>query len=831
MAPLIVAAWLPALLVLSGRMYVRPETLTFFYIAVFLAILSRIDRRPGLALLLPMVQVLWVNTQGLFVFGPILYGSAMLEAALRTGAFDRGRKGWWRVVVGSAALTGLACLVNPYGLRGALYPLQIAGTMANPVFSQTIAELTPIPVFIQRGGLGSLPLRLQLLTLLVGALSFLGPVCWLVWSRLKPTSQALPGAGKATPARAEKPASTRSGKSSRRGARGGNEARPPAPSYWGLSVFRLLLFAFFSLLSFQATRNSHQFAAVVGTITAWNLGEWAAGLRRRALERSGPEGGRPGRGLIPRVLTLGAVLAVTVWVATGSFYRAANEGRAIGLGEEPLWYPHDAVKFCGTEGMPDRFLGFHIGHASLYDYYFGPDRKVWVDARLEVIGPELYERYSGLQRLLTRYATLREPDPAAESLWRRELDDLGRPAVLADHAHSTADVAALLNSRDWRCVWFDPVASVFVHVSHDEVIRKHGVDFARRHFLPDPAFRPKGRGAWLASAKALRDVVWSSAILNPGRSRPLVLLGLSHAREVVEMNPTAAEGWKMLGQIEMFREPTAPASRFRQPFDPVLDLSPVRATYALRRASELSLDFSTLLTLQTLYQSRRMTESALPLIDRMLALDPINNEQTRQQEALAAQRPALLAELGPEPPASWANLSELGQIVGELLARGRAATAADYLERAAPVGTRSWDETDRIATLRMHLGEPAAARSLWQGAVNPPNPAVIAARIAATFLTEGEFVLARASYAEALAADPNCFEALFGLAVLEQDDGRAREALEAARRAVSAAPSEIARSASQEIVAIVTPYAIPPIAALDANERPRTSRPARVTPP
>src|SRR5205807_2064687 len=63
-------AWLPALLVLGGRMYVRPETLTLLYIAAFLAVLARIDRAPALALVLPVVQVAWVNTQGLFVFGP-----------------------------------------------------------------------------------------------------------------------------------------------------------------------------------------------------------------------------------------------------------------------------------------------------------------------------------------------------------------------------------------------------------------------------------------------------------------------------------------------------------------------------------------------------------------------------------------------------------------------------------------------------------------------------------------------------------------------------------------------------------------------------------------
>ena len=66
-----ILAWLPALLVLGGRMYVRPETLTLLYLSLFLAIMFRWDRYPRLALLLPLVQVAWVNSHGLFVLGPI----------------------------------------------------------------------------------------------------------------------------------------------------------------------------------------------------------------------------------------------------------------------------------------------------------------------------------------------------------------------------------------------------------------------------------------------------------------------------------------------------------------------------------------------------------------------------------------------------------------------------------------------------------------------------------------------------------------------------------------------------------------------------------------
>ncbi len=113
----IVLAWLPAIFVLGGRMYVRPETLSLFYLSIYLAVIFRWDHQPWLAFVLPVVQVLWVNTQGLFVFGPILLGLGLIDAAVRPRASAGERKRWWRIVaiatvlparLASRTLTGCA---------------------------------------------------------------------------------------------------------------------------------------------------------------------------------------------------------------------------------------------------------------------------------------------------------------------------------------------------------------------------------------------------------------------------------------------------------------------------------------------------------------------------------------------------------------------------------------------------------------------------------------------------------------------------------------------------------------------------------------------------
>ena len=95
----------------------------------------------------------------------------------------------------------------------------------------------------------------------------------------------------------------------------------------------------------------------------------------------------------------------------------------------------------------------------------------------------------------------------------------------------------------------------------------------------------------------------------------------------------------------------------------------------------------------------------------------------------------------------------------------------------------------------------------WQQAAASPQPAVRLARIAVTHLVEVEFDAARRAYKEALASDPKLFEALYGLAVLEQDAGNTPAALEAALAAESNAPGDTARAAAQAIAGWVRPYA------------------------
>jgi tetratricopeptide (TPR) repeat protein len=146
--------WL-ALMAAGSRFLARPEAFTYLMIALYVLILITHDRgRIGRAifLLIPL-QVLWTNLQGLFILGPCLVFAYASEATL--SSVLKGRHEARRLSVLFSGKTGrllllfpatlVASLVNPYGLKGLLFPIILftrAGGIEN-IFAGSIAELQP----------------------------------------------------------------------------------------------------------------------------------------------------------------------------------------------------------------------------------------------------------------------------------------------------------------------------------------------------------------------------------------------------------------------------------------------------------------------------------------------------------------------------------------------------------------------------------------------------------------------------------------------------------------------------------------------------------------
>ena len=121
---------LPALLLYAGRYVCRPDVVSGFLLAVTLTILFHARHRPRLAWFLVPVQLIWINVQGLFILGWVVWCCFLVDAAIRrwlTGGIpesERTKQQWrlWSLV--SLAML-LANLANPYTWRGVLFPLTL----------------------------------------------------------------------------------------------------------------------------------------------------------------------------------------------------------------------------------------------------------------------------------------------------------------------------------------------------------------------------------------------------------------------------------------------------------------------------------------------------------------------------------------------------------------------------------------------------------------------------------------------------------------------------------------------------------------------------------
>jgi Flp pilus assembly protein TadD len=159
-----------ALLASSQRFFVRPELVSYVFIAVFVSVLDRHRRSASRWIwVLPALQVLWVNSHTLSIYGSLLVG-ALLVAMLVEIPLGRRSPTDTRplLVVGGVLLaTALAGLVNPWGLDGLRFPFQLFSEIRGTVFKETITELSGPFVF----GFGFTAVRYYVVLIALAALS------------------------------------------------------------------------------------------------------------------------------------------------------------------------------------------------------------------------------------------------------------------------------------------------------------------------------------------------------------------------------------------------------------------------------------------------------------------------------------------------------------------------------------------------------------------------------------------------------------------------------------------------------------------------------------
>ena len=130
-APLLLAAGLAC----EIRFRARPEIPSLFFLCLVLWILEeRAGRKRDLLFLLPFIQILWVNFEGLFILGWAAMGIYNLSYLIHYRRWDL------KLLRYSLGAVGVS-LLNPYFVQGTLFPLSNLQTLSNPLMRSSIKEL------------------------------------------------------------------------------------------------------------------------------------------------------------------------------------------------------------------------------------------------------------------------------------------------------------------------------------------------------------------------------------------------------------------------------------------------------------------------------------------------------------------------------------------------------------------------------------------------------------------------------------------------------------------------------------------------------------------
>lgn len=117
---------LPAIFMLRARTSVRPEIFSYLFFSLFIYILLDFQRHPDrkrIFWLVP-IQILWVNMHVYFITGICLVAGFLAEQLIANRK-DIRHNGPVRMLLILLVLLIIACVVNPNGIQGALYPFQI----------------------------------------------------------------------------------------------------------------------------------------------------------------------------------------------------------------------------------------------------------------------------------------------------------------------------------------------------------------------------------------------------------------------------------------------------------------------------------------------------------------------------------------------------------------------------------------------------------------------------------------------------------------------------------------------------------------------------------
>ncbi len=440
--------------IIASRTEVRPEGFTYLFMAVFWIFLAGYksalwgSSRYKL-FLLPVVMLLWVNLHIGFIFGFVIWGAFFLEELikdLKAKLEDKSYRILYyrsRLLLVVGGLCFIAALINPFFIKGVLYPLNIFRK-----YGYLIVENQSV-MFLQRLGMGSgLYFDLFKFLLGLGALSF---IIRFIMSVIPSESRRF-GRGESrnplTPDTRYKILDTKDKGSLRARSDALALGRDDRKRSWKDFPFHeLLLLGTVGFLALFAIRNFPVFGLLFLPIVAGNI--------RTILPRP--------QHLAYKLLPLGIAFIIVIGGSFRFWESYEYKSGTFGLGLMPN--VQNAAQFFISQNVKGPiFNNYDIGGYLIYNLY--PKEKVFTDNRPEAYSVEHFQKI---------YIPMQQD----EAKWVEMEAKYNFNAIFFSHRDLTPWGQAFLLSRvkdpQWAVVYADAYNIIFVKKNSQnlELIRKY----------------------------------------------------------------------------------------------------------------------------------------------------------------------------------------------------------------------------------------------------------------------------------------------------------------------------------------------------------------------
>lgn len=112
------------MLIYQSRLTIRPDIFSVLFLSIFLILIERAHRHTWALPVLAIIQLLWVNIHGFFFMGPLIIWLSLL--GLWINQWMKRERSDYGFLPAAAWVLPLVCLINPLGIHGAIYPINVA---------------------------------------------------------------------------------------------------------------------------------------------------------------------------------------------------------------------------------------------------------------------------------------------------------------------------------------------------------------------------------------------------------------------------------------------------------------------------------------------------------------------------------------------------------------------------------------------------------------------------------------------------------------------------------------------------------------------------------